>query len=138
VLPWYEEQGIPLLRILTDRGSEYCGNREHHEYALYLDLENIDHTRTKTKSPQTNGICERFHQTIQNEFYATAFRRKLYTSLEQLQADVDVWVDSYNRERTHSGKHCFGKTPLQTFLDSKPLAIAKQLDRTMPTETSSA
>jgi len=138
VLPWYEEQGIPLLRILTDRGSEYCGNREHHEYALYLDLENIDHTRTKTKSPQTNGICERFHQTIQNEFYATAFRRKLYTSLEQLQVDVDVWVDSYNRERTHSGKHCFGKTPLQTFLDSKPLAIAKQLDRTMPTETSSA
>lgn len=135
VLPWYEEQGIPLLRILTDRGSEYCGNREHHEYALYLDLENIDHTRTKTKSPQTNGICERFHQTIQNEFYATAFRRKLYTSLEQLQADVDLWVDSYNRERTHSGKHCFGKTPLQTFLDSKPLAIAKQLDRTMPTES---
>jgi len=138
VLPWYEEQDIPLLRILTDRGSEYCGNREHHEYALYLDLEGIDHSRTKTKSPQTNGICERFHQTIQNEFYATAFRRKLYASLEQLQADVDVWVDSYNRERTHSGKHCFGKTPLQTFLDSKPLAIAKQLDRTMPTESNPA
>lgn len=135
VLPWYEDQGIPVLRILTDRGSEYCGNREHHEYALYLDLEGIDHSRTKTKSPQTNGICERFHQTIQNEFYATAFRRKLYTNLEQLQADVDVWVDSYNRERTHSGKHCFGKTPLQTFLDSKSLAIAKQLDRTMPTES---
>ena len=138
VLPWYEEQGIPLLRILTDRGSEYCGNREHHEYALYLDLEGIDHTRTKTKSPQTNGICERFHQTIQNEFYATAFRRKLYTSLEQLQTDVDIWVDSYNRERTHSGKHCFGKTPLQTLLDSKPLAIAKQLDRTMPTDNTPA
>ena len=138
VLPWYEEQGIPLLRILTDRGSEYCGNREHHEFALYLDLEGIDHTRTKTKSPQTNGICERFHQTIQNEFYANAFRRKLYTSLDQLQADVDVWVDSYNAERTHSGKHCFGKTPLQTFLDSKPLALAKQLDRTMPTESATA
>jgi transposase InsO family protein len=133
VVPWYEEQGIPLLRILTDRGSEYCGNREHHEYALYLDLEGIDHTRTKTKSPQTNGICERFHQTIQNEFYATAFRRKLYDSLEQLQADVDEWIDTYNRERTHSGKHCFGKTPWQTLVDSKPLAIAKQLDRTRST-----
>jgi transposase InsO family protein len=138
VLPWYEEQGIPLLRILTDRGSEYCGNREHHEYALYLDLEGIDHTRTKTKSPQTNGICERFHQTIQNEFYATAFRRKLYSSLEQLQADVDEWIDTYNRHRTHSGKHCFGKTPWQTLIDSKPLAIAKQLDRTMPTAPSAA
>ena len=89
VLPFFEEHGVPLLRILTDRGSEYCGNRETHEYELYLDLENIEHTRTKTKSPQTNGICERFHQTIQNEFYASAFRRRLYTSLEQLQADVD-------------------------------------------------
>ena len=133
VLPWYEAQGIPLLRILTDRGSEYCGNREHHEFALYLDLENIDHTRTKAKSPQTNGICERFHQTIQNEFYATAFRRKVYTSIDQLQADADAWIHSYNTERTHSGKHCFGKTPWQTFMDSKSLALEKQLDRTMPT-----
>ena len=138
VLPWYEEQGIPLLRMLTDRGSEYCGNREHHEYALYLDLEGIEHTRTKAKSPQTNGICERFHQTIQNEFYATAFRRKVYASLEQLQADVDEWLNFYNRERTHSGKHCFGKTPWQTFLDSKTLALDKQLDRTPPTASSLA
>lgn len=133
VLPFYEEHGIPLLRILTDRGSEYCGNREHHEYALYLDLENIEHTRTKVKSPQTNGICERFHQTIQNEFYASAFRRKIYTSIEQLQVDVDDWIKRYNEERTHSGKHCFGKTPLQTLRDSIPIALAKQLDRTMPT-----
>jgi len=133
VLPFYEEHNIPLLRILTDRGSEYCGNREHHEYALYLDLENIEHTRTKVKSPQTNGICERFHQTIQNEFYASAFRRKIYTSIEQLQADVDEWIKSYNEERTHSGKHCFGKTPLQTLHDSNPIALVKQLDRAMPT-----
>ena len=77
VLPWFEQQGVALLRILTDRGSEFCGNRERHEYALYLDVENIEHSCTKAKSPQTNGICERFHQTIQNEFYASAFRRKL-------------------------------------------------------------
>ena len=133
VLPFFEEHGIPMLRILTDRGSEYCGNREEHEYELYLDLENIEHTKTKAKSPQTNGICERFHQTIQNEFYASAFRRKLYTSLEQLQADVDEWVDSYNAERTHSGKYCFGKTPLQTFFESAKLALDKQLDRFAPT-----
>ena len=132
VLPFFEEHGVPLLRILTDRGSEYCGNRETHEYELYLDLENIEHTRTKTKSPQTNGICERFHQTIQNEFYASAFRRRLYTSLEQLQADVDVWMESYNAERTHSGKYCYGKTPLQTFLESAKLALDKQLDRFAP------
>lgn len=133
VLPFYEEHGIALLRILTDRGSEYCGNREHHEYELYLDLESIEHTRTKTRSPQTNGICERFHQTIQNEFYANAFRRKLYHSLEELQADVDQWLELYNRERTHSGKYCFGKTPMQTLQDSLHLALNKQLDRALLT-----
>ena len=118
---------------MTDRGSEYCGNREHHEYELYLDLESIEHTRTKTRSPQTNGICERFHQTIQNEFYANAFRRKLYHSLEELQADVDQWLELYNRERTHSGKYCFGKTPMQTLQDSLHLALNKQLDRALLT-----
>jgi len=129
VLPFFEERGVALLRILTDRGSEFCGNRESHEFALYLDLENIEHTRTKVKSPQTNGICERFHQTIKNEFYASAFRRKLYRTLEEIQADVDAWVETYNAERTHSGKYCYGKTPLQTFIESAPLATAKQLDQ---------
>ncbi len=133
VLPFFEEHEVPLLRILTDRGSEYCGNRESHEYALYLDIENIEHTRTKTKSPQTNGICERFHQTIQNEFYASAFRRKLYNSLEQLQADVDAWITEYNCERTHSGKYCYGKTPMQTFIESIKFAHDRQLDRIKPT-----
>jgi hypothetical protein len=100
---------------------------------LYLDLENIEHTRTKTRSPQTNGICERFHQTIQNEFYASAFRRKLYHSLEELQRDVDSWVESYNAERTHTGKYCYGKTPLQTFIDSAKLAYDRDLARIQPT-----
>ena len=134
VLPFFEEHDVPLLRILTDRGSEYCGNRETHEYQLYLDIEAIDHTRTKAKSPQTNGICERFHQTIQNEFYASAFRRKLYHDLNELQSDVDAWMQTYNTERTHSGKYCYGKTPMQTFAESASLARDRQLDRIMPTK----
>ncbi len=113
VLPLYEEHGIPLLRVLTDRGTEFCGRREHHEYELYLAIENIDHTKTRARSPQTNGICERFHRTILNEFYQIAFRKKIYNSLEQLQEDVDEWVREYNEERPHSGKYCFGKTPMQ-------------------------
>lgn len=67
VIPFFEEQEVRLLRILTDRGTEYCGKEEHHECVLYLALEDIDHSRTKAKGPQTNGICERFHQTVQNE-----------------------------------------------------------------------
>jgi len=128
VLPFFEEHNIPLLRILTDRGTEYCGKPEYHEYALYLQIEGIEHSRTKARSPQTNGICERFHRTVQNEFYAQAFRRKLYTSIEQLQQDLDSWLEQYNYHRTHSGKYCFGKTPMQTFLDSKHLAYEKRLD----------
>jgi len=127
VLPFFEEQGIPLLRILTDRGTEYCGAREHHEYQLYLDLENIEHTRTRARRPQSNGICERFHKTILNEFYRVAFRKKIYQSLDQLQADVDIWLAEYNQERPHSGKYCFGKTPMQTFLDSLTLAKEKMV-----------
>lgn len=128
VLPFFEQQDVPLLRILTDRGTEYCGSLQHHEYQLYLAIENIDHTRTKARHPQTNGICERFHRTIQDEFYAIAFRKQIYTSIEQLQTDLDEWVERYNQERIHSGKYCFGRTPLQTFKETKQLAQAKQLD----------
>ena len=129
VVPWYDEHEVNLLRILTDRGTEYCGNRERHEYQLYLAIEDIDHSKTKARSPQTNGICERFHKTIQDEFYAVAFRKKIYHSLDEIQEDADRWIEEYNTERTHSGKYCFGKTPWQTFLDSKKLADDKMLDR---------
>nr|WP_061246603.1 IS481 family transposase [Leptospira interrogans] len=128
VVPWFEEEGIRLLRILTDRGTEYCGNREHHEFQLFLALEDIDHSKTKARHPQSNGICERFHRTIQDEFYAIAFRKKVYNSIEDLQKDLDQWSDSYNNERTHQGKYCFGKTPIQTFIDTKELAKNKYLD----------
>lgn len=128
VIPFYDEYEIPLLRILTDRGTEYCGAREHHEYELYLALENIDHSKTKARHPQTNGICERFHKTIQNEFYAIAFRKKVYKTLEELQKDVDVWLDAYNNQRAHSGKHCDGRTPMQTFLEDLHLTKEKMLD----------
>jgi transposase InsO family protein len=128
VLPWLEQQEVKLLRVLTDRGTEYCGNVAHHEYELYLALENIDHSKTKAYSPQTNGITERFHKTMLEEFYQVAFRKRIYASLEQLQTDVDEWIEQYNRERTHSGKYCFGRTPLQTFRETKHLAHQKMLD----------
>jgi len=127
VIPFFDEYDIALSRILTDRGTEYCGNPERHEYELYLAVEDIDHSRTKTKSPQTNGICERFHKTILEEFYRVAFRKKIYRSLAELQADLDAWMREYNEVRTHQGRWCYGKTPMQTFLDSIPLAREKMI-----------
>jgi transposase InsO family protein len=129
VMPFFEEQQIPLLRMLTDRGTEYCGKAEYHEYELYLTIEGIEHSKTKVKSPQSNGICERFHRTIQEEFYAIAFRKKLYTSIEEMQQDLDLWIKEYNEQRTHSGKYCYGRTPWETFLASKQLAIDKMVDQ---------
>src|SRR5512144_452189 len=127
VLPFYEAHAIPLNRVLTDRGTEYCGVPDHHEYELSLAVENIDHTRTKTRSPQTNGICERFHKTILNEFYRVAFRKTLYPTLEALQADLDAWLKTYNEDRPHQGRWCYGKTPMQTFVATLPLAKEKLL-----------
>ncbi len=128
VLPFFEKHGIPLLRVLTDRGTEFCGKPDHHAYQLYMAIENVDHSRTKAYSPQTNGICERFHKTLKNEFYDVALRKKIYNSLEDLQKDLDVWLVEYNEERPHSGRFCYGKTPLQTFLDAKHLALEKHID----------
>ena len=119
VLPFYEEHQLPLLRILTDRGTEYCGKTETHDYQLYLAINDIDHTKTKAKSPQTNGICERFHKTILQEFYQVTFRKKIYRDIEMLQADLDQWLDKYNYERTHQGKMCCGRTPMETLADGK-------------------
>jgi transposase InsO family protein len=127
VVPFFDEKEVKLSRVLTDRGTEYCGNPEHHEYELYLAVEDIDHSRTKTKSPQTNGIVERLHKTMLNEFYRIAFRKKLYASIGELQDDLDLWIKSYNEERSHQGRWCFGKTPMQTLLDAVPLAREKMI-----------
>lgn len=129
VLPFYAKHNVPLLRILTDRGTEYCGKAENHEYQLYLAIEGVDHSKTKARHPQTNGICERLHKTIADEFYQTAFRKKLYRSLEELQSDLDDWLREYNVERCHSGKYCYGKTPMETFVDSVGMARQKMLDK---------
>lgn len=128
VLPFYESQELPLLRIMTDRGTEYCGKADKHDYQLFLAIHDIDHTKTKVKHPQTNGICERFHKTILQEFYQTTFRKKVYSSLEELQADLDNWLEFYNKERTHQGKMCCGRTPFETMMDGKQIWMEKFID----------
>ena len=121
VLPFFEEQELPMLRMLTDRGTEYCGRADQHDYQLYLALNDIEHTKTKVRSPQTNGICERFHKTILQEFYQVTLRKKIYTEIELLQKDLDEWIHYYNNERTHQGKMCCGRTPMETLIDGKKI-----------------
>ena len=128
VIPFFEEQDLRLLRILTDRGTEYCGRADRHDYQLFLAINDIDHTKTRAKRPQSNGICERFNKTCKDEFYAIAFRKKIYVSVEELQADLDTWLGRYNHQRTHQGKRCQGRTPLQTFKDNLAVAKEKLLD----------
>jgi transposase InsO family protein len=128
VVPFFEEQSIPVLRLLTDRGTEFCGSPDKHPYELYLQLNDIEHTKTKVKSPQTNGICERFHQTVLNEFYRIAFRKKIYSDIDMLQNDLDEYMRKYNNERTHQGKRCKGRTPMETFLEGKKFFNEKNLE----------
>ena len=127
VVPFFDAHEVKLSRMLTDRGTESCGNPERHEYELYLAVEDVDHSRTKTKSPQTNGIVERFHKTVLDEFYRVAFRKRIYGSIAELQADLDEWIRSDNEDRPHQGRWGFGKTPMQTFLDAIPLAKEKMI-----------
>jgi transposase InsO family protein len=121
VLPFYDELGITVLRVLTDRGSEYCGRVETHPYELFLHLNGIEHTKTRPYTPRTNGGVERLNQTIEEEFYRVAFRKKLYRTLEEIQTDLDTYMEYYNRVRTNQGRYCQGRTPLETFRDGLAL-----------------
>ena len=127
-LPFFEEKEVIVQRVLTDRGTEFCGRDDQHAYELFLAMNEIEHTKTKAQHPQTNGICERFHQTCLNEFYKITFRKKVYATLEELQQDLDRFMEHYNRERTHQGRRCQGRTPVQTFETGLALAYEKQLN----------
>jgi len=127
-IPFLEEHQIPVLRILTDRGTEFSGSLDKHPYELYLELNEIEHTKTKAKSPQTNGICERVHQTILNEFYQVTFRKKGYSDLEALQLDLDEYMNEYNNRRTHQGKRCQGRTQWKPYLEGKKYLKEKNLE----------
>lgn len=121
ILPYFDLEGMRILRMLTDRGTEYGWQTLEHPYQLFLHLNDIDHSRTKARHPQTNGAVERLNQIIQDEFYSVAFRKKLYKSLDEMQEDLDTYIDRYNNERTNQGKRCQGRTPRQTFDDGYDL-----------------
>ena len=129
VLPFYDSYGISLIRTLTDRGTEYCGIRENHPYQLFLYLNGIEHTKTKASHPQTNGCTERLNQTLLEECYKVAFRKKVYSSIEEIQVDLDEFLIGYNTNRTNQGKYCKGRTPMDTFKEGLDLCGQYVYDR---------
>ena len=121
VLPFYQQHKVPVQAILTDNGREFCGSENHletHPFEVYLLLNDISHRRTRVRSPQTNGFVERFHRTLQEEFFAMQLRKTLYESVEALQEDLDAWLEFYNRERPHLGYRNHGRRPIDTFLNN--------------------
>jgi transposase InsO family protein len=125
VLPFYESHGLKVEHILTDNGREYCGKPMIHPYQIFLDLYDIDHRRTKVATPRTNGFVERFNRTILDEFIRETFRDKLYVSVEELQVDLDNWLDYYNNERPHRGYRNMGRRPIETIESGK--AVKEQM-----------
>jgi transposase len=119
VLPFYDEHDVTVEHLLTDNGREYCGRELHHFFELYLAMNQIEHRRTEVRSPETNGFCERFNRTLKEEFFSVALRQKVYDSVDQLQTDLDAYLNFYNRERAHQGYRTRGRTPYQAFLDGR-------------------
>lgn len=119
VLPFYEEHDTPVEHLLTYNGREFRGRELQHPFEIFLALNQIKHRRTKDHLPETNGFAERFHRTVQEEFFGIAFRKTFYESVDHLQVDLDTYLNFYNRERAHQGYRTRGRTPYQAFLDGR-------------------
>jgi transposase InsO family protein len=115
VLPFYRHLDLPVTAILTANGREFCGT-DTHPYELYLELNSIEHRRTKVRTPRTNGFVERFNGTVLDEFFRVKMRETFYDSVEALQADLDAWLVHYNTERPHLGYRNMGRRPLNTVM----------------------
>jgi transposase InsO family protein len=120
VLPFFEGHGARVHTILSDNGREFCGRPDQHPYELFLQLEEIEHRTTKVRRPQSNGFIERFHRTLLDEHLRPAGRTKWYESVEEMQTDLNVYLERYNTQRPHRGRGMKGRSPEQVFLAGIP------------------
>jgi transposase InsO family protein len=133
VLPFYEQHAVQIATVLSDNGREFCGRPDRHPYELFLQLEEIEHRTTKVRRPQSNGYVERLHRTLLDEHFRIKGREKWYESLEEMQADLDVFLEQYNNKRPHQGRGMNGRTPYQAFLDGiRKEETAKKEERPKP------
>ena len=125
VLPFFEKQRARITTILSDNGREFCGRPDQHPYELFLQLEEIEHRTTRVRRPQTNGFIERFHRTLLDEHLRVLGRTKWYESVEEMQIDLDTYLEHYNRKRPHQGRGMDGRTPYQAFKQGLPRKRAR-------------
>jgi transposase InsO family protein len=115
VLPYFEERGIRIRTVLSDNGREFCGRPDRHPYELFLQLEDIEHRTTQVRRPQSNGFIERFHRTLLDEHFRVKGRTTWYETVEEMQADLEAYLETYNTRRPHRGRGMNGRTPAQVF-----------------------
>jgi transposase InsO family protein len=118
VLPFYEDLGVPVGAVLTDNGREYCGREDRHPYELLLQIEEIEHRTTRIRSPRTNGFVERMNRTLLDECFRIAGRTTWYLEVEEIQRDLDRFLEYYNLQRSHQGYRLKGRTPAQALREA--------------------
>ena len=117
VIPTFEAHGAKIETVLSDNGREYCGRPDRHPYELFLQLEEIEHRTTKVRRPQSNGFVERLHRTLLDEHFRVMGRTKFYESVDEMQDDLDAYLETYNTKRPHQGRNMKGRTPNTVFID---------------------
>lgn len=120
VLPFFEQHDASITTILSDNGREFCGRPDRHPYELFLQLEGIEHRTTRVRRPQSNGFVERLHRTLLDEHFRIEGGKTWYETVEQMQKDLNAYLNHYNRERTHPGRNMKGRVPYQAFIDGLP------------------
>jgi transposase InsO family protein len=121
VAPFYESHGLCLGAVLSDNGTEFCGNEDHPFEQLLFQL-GLEHRRTRVKRPQTNGFVERFHRTVLDEFFRIELRKRHYGTLEDLEIALQEWICRYNVSRPHQGYRNHGRAPytvVEEYLSAK-------------------
>lgn len=122
VIPWSQEQGFQIQKILTDRGSEFYNPRTPNEYQTLLREKGIEHLLVKAyNSSQLNGLCRQFEKLVETEFLSSIARENQNKRLWKLQERLDRWMDKYNTETAQPARYCYGKTPAETLAASLPL-----------------
>ena len=104
VLSFFEAHAAKVETILSDNGCEYCGRPYKHPYELFLQLEEIEHRTTKVCRHQSNGFIERFHDTLLDEHLRIRGRTTWYETPEEIQKDLDGYLETYDTRRPHCGR----------------------------------